>query len=1083
MGAFNAALDVDQPPSTGTVPTPAPAAVADANMGETAAAPVQGKGNWLDNLLNNSYDSMHGGAANAEVETAATEQNVAANAAAHPIISSIGSDVAALALAPAEIIAHPLKTLTDAVTTPEHPIGGATLASVENLFDPAYWKQHPLLNIVSAAGLVTGAGGIITSLGARAATAGAVSDIAESTAAHVAAGEITPGYASTATSVLTPKLVGQVVDHIAAGKDTSIAAEMINNALLKKGFDPQTASIFVKNTLEAVGDNITQNSGQLKTGQFLAHPVQALAGLASPGASAAVRSVFSAPESSAVAHLYGDEAVTKDPAGFSQIEDWASKQVTERGLPDNINNRIAVMNEWTKENPEWAALTPEERVQYQQNYIKATEYQQTLNESTGDVKVPTRALSPSDVNAAIQTIEGAPEHASAGELLDILEETLGPKIGNFRKTIEAAVASNPSKEGMVDAITSLARKGSLLYKNSDEASALALKMEEETGYKPAIPPKGKPLSFATRTPGAGLLMKDGSAAAPTITSDATLGRLVTAKSRLQKLTDAFGLSINGVSGSGLDAMYADQFAHNFIADFGKKYENGIQIPHTFVTKDMSTEAALGNVGSKTVPLDGLYSFLDRNMDKINAAMGRKGFSAKMTVGELTAADLEKFGIPKDAAADIAAAARKSLALPISKTGLAEGIVNYAKAHLPGFNTYYNAYLKAHFNLSPFFAARVWAKTNILRMYTTGQFAINFGDKIVPDIVRNAPFVKYIVAPETTNEEAAIMANTFWRDISPSSFDVADSPEVLSFQRNSNIRGSMASRQAFLNLLGYNVKDDSVVLAKGLAAKYGMSLREVSSYTLKDGARVYNNPSTYNAIRDAIEATYAYKPGFLTSPMARTLNVVWFPFRFEAKVVGKTASWMANLSPVVRSELMLNMSYFAGWSQSPEGQAWVKKNKNGWDSALSYLLPYGEIGQSVNSALQGKLFNGDLGEVGGIPFAFPLAVMKNLSLLPSAFGETDNPLTGKPSMKTTPKNLVSSASAETVFEDFFTTFLPSFPIYSFFGGGVTPAGQVEHSYAEGTYAEIQALFTGSTEKKVVTPLNKEFKNVKSTYTRY
>ena len=214
---------------------------------------------------------------------------------------------------------------------------------------------------------------------------------------------------------------------------------------------------------------------------------------------------------------------------------------------------------------------------------------------------------------------------------------------------------------------------------------------------------------------------------------------------------------------------------------------------------------------------------------------------------------------------------------------------------------------------------------------------------------------------------------------------------------------------------------------------------------------------------------------------KSINVIWFPARFEAKVLTQTSRWLGKLSPISRLEVMSNMIHFANWIQSPEGLEYTKKSRSQWEEVFTYLMPYKEIGDTVGSAIQGKLFNGKTGMIGGLPFGFVVNIMQDLSLIGE--GEGKNPITGKIAPKTTPKKIVSEASVITIVEDFLIHILPSLPVYTWFGGTVEPWRNTIKSWTEGAISAGESLVTGEPAKKINKRIKKEFKNVKADYVRY
>ena len=1002
------------------------------------------------------------------------------------------NDVADILAAPANIVAHPITAaenfipatvtgLKQGVESLTIPFGG----NPENI--KAQWAAHPVLQTLNLVGLGDIFGGLI-SAGARGAIRSGVIDEAGAAADTAAAeGTLTAEQAATVKSTITPKLINGVITHLMNGKSQALVTDMLNNAYTKAGLDAPSAAKLTQGTLESIAQKM-QDSIALRAGNVLSHPFSTAGGIVSPYISDVAKSVFSKPSASAVSYLFGDDAIKQNPTAFAQMEESASQQLRERGLEDTVQNRIGIMSDWAKTNPDWAALNAQGKAAHMTQFSQTTPFIRTINEETGRTYVPVKALSVDNATAAVSDVTDLPGAMDApidvGHALDQLEETLGRNIGNWRATIEQAVVNNPTKQGLIDAILSITRKGSFNFPSSETAAQAARDMEEATGYRVGLPPKGKPINFVSETPDLSFLGKPTTnGTVPSVFNNEQLNKLLTNANWFQGMLDRFGLSTHGATATGLDAMYGDQFGKNFTTDFGSKYADGLKLPRIVVSGSDASRIGLES-GSRTIPQSGVYSYLARNLNKISATAN--------TVADLSARDLTNWGFSKDASADIISTAKKSMQLPIAATGVGQGLVNFMRARIPGFNKYLNTTIGLKYNspLAVFYQARVFTKYNLLRQFATGKFVLNLGDNSFSNWLAERPFVGNIIAPKVTTEDAALMGNTVWRDIHGSTFDMSTSPEVMSYLDSEAPEGTRASgiltdiknqaQRGLLSWVNFSVRNDSVTLAKGLAAKYGMTLRDALSYTTnKAGERVYKNPAVYNSILDSIEATYHYAPGVLTSPMMRNLNTLFYPLRFETKVLMQTAKWFNNLSPVTRGEMMLNMTHFAAWTATDSGKAWLQKNQNVFSTALNYLVPFAEEGKTLSSAMQGKIFTGDIGELGGIPFAFPVQLMQQLSLLPGQ-PTNQNPSTGKDYTKRTPKKLVSSATAEAAFQNFFTTMLPSFPLYSILGSGAPAVSTVEQEALQKAFI---ALTTGQTSAQSNRKMNQQFKNVKEGYFRF
>lgn len=560
--------------------------------------------------------------------------------------------------------------------------------------------------------------------------------------------------------------------------------------------------------------------------------------------------------------------------------------------------------------------------------------------------------------------------------------------------------------------------------------------------------------------------------------------LIAAKTKLGKLFDNLGLSASGGVEGTLENLYADQFTQRLVKDLGAKYPDGIKIS----VKDLHT----GEIaGYRTVPLEKIYSYLDRNKMKIQESAS-KFIETRYTISDISAKDLQFLGIEKKLAEEIVGVARDSMlpkvgkygSLPFSQTGLMEGFVNLFRAKVPGFNSFVNLKFETHFNLNPFYAMRFWYKTQLLKSMNLKNFSVSFGERLdsrLQPIVKNIPYLGDVVAPKIDLTEIKLMSDEVLYGINKNVVDFASNPELISLEKSANIGKSIQSRNVFLRGVGYNIPYDATGFAKAISKKYGMELREALGYQVKNGIKTYNNPEVFNLIKDSIQSVFHYEPGFLTSPLMKSMNTIWFPIRFETKVVKQTARWLGNLSPISKIEIMSNWTHFSNWIQTTEGQEYTKKYRSQWESLADFFLPYKAIGETVGSVLEGKLFNGKTGMIGGLPFGFIVNIMQDLSIVPES--EQKNPITGKSTKKVTPKKLISESSAITIVEDFLVHILPSLPLYTWLGGTVDPFRTTIDSIVKGSFATGESLMTGESPKKIKKRIDRQSKNVKPEYTRF
>jgi hypothetical protein len=148
------------------------------------------------------------------------------------------------------------------------------------------------------------------------------------------------------------------------------------------------------------------------------------------------------------------------------------------------------------------------------------------------------------------------------------------------------------------------------------------------------------------------------------------------------------------------------------------------------------------------------------------------------------------------------------------------------------------------------------------------------------------------------------------------------------------------------------------LIQAQATKYGM---DTQTY-------IHSFPTQ---VRDTIQAIAEYdkKANFLNSPLARTLNIAFFPFRFEAKVAGVMAKSLSQTSLMTQVSVVNGIMQAHKWLTSPEGQAWYSRNSQAI-GFFEYITPLAELNNVVSSLMPGHDHSlGNFGALGGLPFGF------------------------------------------------------------------------------------------------------------------
>lgn len=170
----------------------------------------------------------------------------------------------------------------------------------------------------------------------------------------------------------------------------------------------------------------------------------------------------------------------------------------------------------------------------------------------------------------------------------------------------------------------------------------------------------------------------------------------------------------------------------------------------------------------------------------------------------------------------------------------------------------------------------------------------------------------------------------------------------------------AGAEAISTRLLKGEKQSLAGLVNTMASKVGMSAPDfVEQY----------RPQVIDALRTIVQ--YPTHDGFLNSPLARTINFAFFPFRYNMKVAGLMAEQLSRLSAPMQVALVKNLFEMNSFLNSDEGQAWYSQHAEAiklfqW---LSPLYPLNYVQRILTDVGTGEVQVGDLGQLGGLPFGF------------------------------------------------------------------------------------------------------------------
>lgn len=143
------------------------------------------------------------------------------------------------------------------------------------------------------------------------------------------------------------------------------------------------------------------------------------------------------------------------------------------------------------------------------------------------------------------------------------------------------------------------------------------------------------------------------------------------------------------------------------------------------------------------------------------------------------------------------------------------------------------------------------------------------------------------------------------------------------------------------------------LALAMAKKRGMSLDDMMA-------------NHFDELADALKIVVQYPDeGVLSSSLARTMNLAFFPLRYNAKVAQIAGRELARLPPSVQYATIKSLFSLDDWLQSEEGVNWKSENADVL-RVLGWLTPVGSVTAALN-ILSGKVESvSDIGILGGLP---------------------------------------------------------------------------------------------------------------------
>lgn len=290
--------------------------------------------------------------------------------------------------------------------------------------------------------------------------------------------------------------------------------------------------------------------------------------------------------------------------------------------------------------------------------------------------------------------------------------------------------------------------------------------------------------------------------------------------------------------------------------------------------------------------------------------------------------------------DVARSVQKGLlqaytSMPFAVRGLGDKLVDYAYS-IPVTGALHRAYSRVQgalrYSWNPFFRLQEVTETELLsQMLAGGKVPSYFGaNKVISMFFKKT--AKEIDDTVDLLKEKNVFAGTL-------TGEAADSQVI------GRISANMTKTQQ-KSLAGFALK---IAKAKGIGIDELMG-------------------EHYDEVVDALRIVVQYpRQGGINSPLARTINIAFFPTRYNLKVAGLAASVLAKQAPAVQLGVVNGLMDMKEWLKTDEGIKWQSDNQDAIQ-VWKWLTPYGNLEWAMNK-LGGNVPDsiGEIGMLGGLPF--------------------------------------------------------------------------------------------------------------------
>lgn len=347
-------------------------------------------------------------------------------------------------------------------------------------------------------------------------------------------------------------------------------------------------------------------------------------------------------------------------------------------------------------------------------------------------------------------------------------------------------------------------------------------------------------------------------------------------------------------------------------------------------------------------------------EKTTKAFGREVTSIT-DYRQLTLKDIQKaLNLSEEDAQKVRGALMDSMIqVPLSVRGLGDRVMDLNYKYNPAAKGYARLQGATRFAWNPFFQAKLSYKAEFLsQAEASGKFPTLAGTNKMLQLIFPE---KYAQLDEITQ----------------------------TLERNGIFGAGFAGEAADETVAGYKELGHTLLpsqkrsvagLVGAMADKAGMPVDEF----------VANFP---NQTRDTVRMILQYDPrsSLLNSPLVRTLNFAFFPFRFNLKVATIMARSLARTDALTQFAVVKGVMNASQFLKSQEGMAWYSQNSD-VIGLFKYFSPVATIAELAQALGQKPHSVSQYGELGGLPFGWIPAMLDAEGITHTGQGFV-NPTTG------------------------------------------------------------------------------------------